>query len=874
MTELEKNYNAATTEQRLYKKWEERGYFKAQPTSEKDPFCIMIPPPNVTGQLHVGHALTMTLQDILIRHARMNGKDALWQPGTDHASIAVERMVIKQLNAEGIADKKEIGREKFLEKTWEWKEKYGSAITGQLKRLGASCDWSRERFTMDEGCNKAVNKVFVDLYNKGLIYRGTRLVNWDPIQKTAVSDNEVRHIETKGGMWQLKYPLADGSGHLVVATTRPETMLGDTCVIVHPDDVRYKDMVGKTIKLPLVGREIPIIADDYVDMDFGTGCMKVTPAHDFNDYEIGQRHNQELINIFTETAHINDNAPEKYRGLERFEARKQIVADFEALGLLAGFEEHMHNVAHAERDDTILEPFLTTQWYVKTKPLAEKALEVVRNGDIEFIPKNWEKTYFNWLENIHDWCISRQLWWGHRIPVWYGGDEIYCGETAPEGQGWTQDEDTLDTWFSSGLWPFSTLGWPEKTPELEKYYPTSVLVTGFDIIFFWVVRMVMFGMEFKGEVPFKKVFIHALVRDEHGQKMSKSKGNVLDPIEIIDEFGTDALRFTIGSLTAPGADIALGKGKIEASRNFCTKLWNASRFALMNNVKFDETFNPMTVQHPINKWALASLADLIEAQNKAYADFRFNDLSNGLYHFTWDTYCSWYLELTKPMVYGENEALIAETRNTLGYVLEKLLRLMHPVMPFITEEIWMALTGKESAGKEDSLMIQDWPTTENLPRDAEALADVNWLIKVISALRQARSENNVPNKAEIMAFVRDASAEDIRRLSTFENFIMAMTRVGSFEVRDAVEKTDVVAVTEGFELILPLAGLVDFEAEKERVQKEIAKFEAELQKIDGMLGNENFVARAPKQVVEEQQGRKNEILADLSKLKEVLESRA
>lgn len=866
---LEKNYDASSTEQRLYDKWETSGYFKAQPESEKDPFCIMIPPPNVTGQLHVGHALTMTLQDILTRHARMIGKDALWQPGTDHASIAVERLVCKQLADEGIADKKEIGREKFLEKTWEWKEKYGNAITGQLRRLGASCDWSRERFTMDEGCNKAVNKVFVDLYNRGLIYRGTRLVNWDPNHKTAVSDNEVRHVEIEGGMWHLKYPLTDGSGHLIVATTRPETMLGDTCVIVHPDDERYKDLVGKTITLPLVGREIPIIADDYVDMEFGTGCMKVTPAHDFNDYEIGKRHNQEMINVFTADAHINDNAPEKYRGMDRLEARKQVVADFEAEGLLEKHEKHMHNVAHAERDETILEPFLTTQWYVKTESFAKKALEVLKSGELEFVPKNWEKTYLNWVENMHDWCISRQLWWGHQIPVWYKGDEIYCGEAAPEGEGWVQDEDTLDTWFSSGMWPFSTLGWPNETPELKKYYPTSVLVTGFDIIFFWVVRMVMFGTDVMGEVPFKKVFIHALVRDEHGQKMSKSKGNVLDPIELIEEFGTDALRYTIGSMTAPGADIALGKSKIEASRNFCTKLWNASRFALMNDVKFDENFDPMSVQHPVNKWALASLADLIDVQNKAYEDYRFNDLSQALYHFTWDTYCSWYLELTKPMVYGEDEALIQETRDTLGYVLEKTLRLMHPVMPFITEEIWTALTGNT----ESSLMIQEWPTTDGLPRDEVALADVNWLTKVISGLRQARSENNVPNKAGIAACVRGYTEEDMRRLSTFETFIAAMTKVSGFEAREEVEKTDVVAVAEGFEIILPLEGIVDFEAEKERVQKEIAKFEAELSKINGMLGNENFVARAPEHVVAEQQSRKNEIMADLSKLKQVLEAR-
>ena len=868
---LEKTYNAKDVEQNLYKKWEESGCFSANPQSAQNPFTIMIPPPNVTGKLHAGHALTMTLQDILIRHARMTDKDALWQPGTDHASIAVERLVTQKLEKEGV-NKKELGREGFLEKAWEQKAESGTNIINQLKLLGASCDWDRERFTMDEGLSKAVTKVFVQLHEEGLIYRGTRLVNWDPYHQTAVSDIEVSHKEMQGHMWHLKYPLKSG-GHVVVATTRPETMLGDTAVIVHPDDERYKNLIGQTITLPLVGREIPVIADDYIDMEFGSGCMKVTPAHDFNDYEIGQRHNLEMINIFNKTAHANENVPEKYQGLERFELRKKVVEDMEVLGLLEKVEAHQNNVAHAERDDTILEPYLTTQWYLKTKELAKPAIDAVKSGEVEFVPKNWEKTYFNWMENIQDWCISRQLWWGHQIPAWYNENgEIYVGEEAPEGDGWQRDPDTLDTWFSSGLWPFSTLGWPDKTPELEKYYPTDVLVTGFDIIFFWVARMMMFGYKFMGNAPFKKIFIHALVRDENGQKMSKSKGNVLDPVELIEEFGTDALRYTIGSLTAPGADISLGKGKIAASRNFCTKLWNASRFALMNGVQYDENFDINTVSHPVNKWMIAKLSELIDTQNKAYEDFRFNDLSQSLYHFTWGTYCDWYLELTKPMVYGSDEALADETKQTLGWALEKLLRLMHPVMPFITEEIWLTLTGKKESG--EILMGQAWPDATTWPKDEKSMQDVDWLINVITAIRTARSENNVPNKAEVAASVRGATEEDIRRLQSYESFISGMTKVSGFKATEAeLLQTDVVVVAEGFEVVLPLEGIVDFEAEKERIAKEIAKFEAELGKINGMLGNENFVKRAPEHVVTEQQEKRDAIMADLSKLKQVLEAR-
>lgn len=867
---LEKTYNAKNVEGNLYKKWERLGLFSADPSSAKNPFTIMIPPPNVTGTLHVGHAMTMTLQDILIRHARMNQKDALWQPGTDHASIAVERLVTQKLAKEG-TDKKALGREKFIERAWEQKEESGTNIVNQLKHLGASCDWNRERFTMDAGLSKAVKKAFVTLHKKGLIYRGTRLVNWDPMHQTAVSDIEVTHKDMNGFMWHLKYPLKDG-GFVTVATTRPETMLGDSAVIVHPNDKRYTHLVGQTITLPIVGREIPIIADDYIDMDFGSGCMKVTPAHDFNDYEIGKRHDLEMINILTKTATLNENTPVEYQGMDRFEARKKVVAEFEALGLLEKVEPRQNSVAHAERDDTILEPYLTTQWYLKTKTLAKPAIEAVKSGKVEFIPKNWDKTYFHWMENIQDWCISRQLWWGHQIPAWYKDGETYVGETPPKGEGWVQDPDTLDTWFSSGLWPFSTLGWPEKTPELNKYYPTDVLVTGFDIIFFWVARMMMFGLEFMNDVPFKKVFIHALVRDENGQKMSKSKGNVLDPLEIIEEFGTDALRYTIASLTAPGSDISLGKAKIESSRNFCTKLWNASNYAFMNGVTYDDSFDPNTAKNPVNRWMITKLSELVDGQNKAYTDFRFNDLSQNLYHFTWDIYCGWYLELTKPIFYGENTKEIEETKKVMGWALEKLLRLMHPVMPFITEEIWLELTG--NTGTDANLMAQSWPENTAWPSDEKAMDDVDWLITIISSIRAARSENNVPNKAEIVATVRATSALDNERFESFNTYIKAMTRTSGFAIHAGeLEKTDVVAVAEGFEIILPLEGHVDFEAEKERVVKEIAKFQVELAKIEGMLGNANFVKRAPAHVVAEQQASKEAIIADLTKLKLVLEAR-
>lgn len=878
---LSKNYEAQSVEQRLYKEWEEKGLFKCNPESTAEPYTIMIPPPNVTGVLHCGHALTMTIQDTLIRHHRMKGYDVLWQPGTDHASIAVNRIVKMQIE-EGGETLEQIGREEFLNRVWKWKDYSGGAIVDQLKRLGASCDWSREKFTMDEDYTKAVNKAFVDLYNKGKIYRKERLVNWDPNYQTSVSDIEVKFKEVEGHLWHFKYPFAEegftynGEDGVHIATTRPETILADGAIAINPEDPRAADLVGRKVVVPIVNREIPIIADPYPDPEFGSGMVKITAAHDFNDYEVYQRHPDAgipLINLMNPDGTMADVCPEGYRGLDRFDARKKVIADFKELGLFEKEVKHTHQVPHAERDDTVLEPFLTTQWYMDVQGVGKRALDAVKDGTSTFTPKNWEKTYYNWMENLQDWCISRQLWWGHQIPAWYRGDEIHVGMDAPEGEGWTRDEDVLDTWFSSGLWPFATLGWPDETAELKKYYPGSVLVTGFDIIFFWVARMMMMGLEFMDEVPFPDIYMHALVRDEHGKKMSKSFGNVLDPIDLMDKYGTDALRYTLASLAAPGADIRLSEKKVEEGRNFCTKLWNATKYAMMNEVTFDEHFNPNEVKHSLNRWIVNELAETLDKVNKAYDDYRFNDNAQTLYHFTWGTYCDWYLELTKPILWGEDEALKAETRATMGWVLEQLLRMLHPITPFITEEIWSTLTN--NVGTSTYLMTSEWPTADAWPRDEKASTEVQWLINIVGTLRNARAESKVPPKAEVTAFTRGAKPEDMERFASYAAFIKNLTKVEGFEHREAAAgNTDVAAVAEGFEMILPLEGVVDFAAEKERIEKEIAKFEAELNKINGMLGNENFVARAPEAVVKEQKDRQEVIMQDLGKLKEVLNAHA
>ncbi|MBI1362638.1 MAG: valine--tRNA ligase [Proteobacteria bacterium] len=875
---LDKTYDPTAVEQRLYKQWEESGVFEPNGNHNAQPLAIMMPPPNVTGTLHLGHALDNTLPDMLVRRARMMGKDAFYQPGTDHAGIATQMVVERELAKQGL-NRRDMGREKFLEKVWEWKAYSGGSITGQMRRLGVSCAWQRERFTMDDGLSKAVRKVFVELYKKGLIYRGKRLVNWDTVLETAVSDLEVKHKELKGHLWHIRYPLAEGEGHVVVATTRPETLLGDMAVAVHPDDARYKKLHGKQVKLPLTNRTIPVICDEYVDPEFGSGVVKITPAHDFNDFEVGKRHGLEMLNVLTTDGKINDHGG-SYKGLDRFVARKQMVKDLEAQGLIEKIEDHINNVGHGERGGQPIEPFLTEQWYVQAQPLADKVLQAVDQEKVTFVPERQKKIALNWLNNIQDWCISRQLWWGHQIPAWYCAD---CGEVTVEmddpsscahcgSSHIKRDDDVLDTWFSSALWPFSTLGWPDKTPELTKYYPTHAIMPGVDILFFWVIRMMMMGLEFMGEVPFKTIYLHALILDEHGQKMSKSKGNTVDPLTVIDQFGADALRFTLAIQAAPGQDMRISDTRLENSRNFLTKIWNAARYAEMNEAKYDAKFNPSVAKHPVNLWVMGELAKTLADMDKAYEEFRFNDVAQSMYQFTWNTYCDWYLELSKPLVYGDDEALKAETKAVMGYVFEKLLRVLHPAIPFVTEELWQSHTDADTG---EGLIAQAWPTAEDLPTDSAAMAEMNWLIKVVSAIRAARAENRVPPKEEIAVKVRGGSDADKALFAKLGGMITFLTKTNGFvPTTDEPSKTDVVAVAEGLEIILPLAGIVDFEAEKKRIEKEIAKFEAELNKLEGMLGNPGFMARAPEHVVAEQKARKEVILQDLEKLRAVYDARS
>ncbi|MDX1610270.1 MAG: valine--tRNA ligase, partial [Halofilum sp. (in: g-proteobacteria)] len=782
MTTLEKTYDPHAIERRWYETWESNGYFA--PRGDGTPYCIMIPPPNVTGTLHMGHAFQDTIMDTLIRYHRMCGEQTLWQPGSDHAGIATQMVVERQLEAEGTS-RHDLGRERFIERVWQWKEESGNQIAGQLRRLGASPDWTRERFTMDDGLSRAVTETFVRLYDEGLIYRGERLVNWDPVLHTAVSDLEVLSQEEQGHIWHLRYPLADGDGHLVVATTRPETMLGDTAVAVHPDDERYRHLVGGHVDLPLCDRRIPIIADEYVDPEFGSGCVKITPAHDFNDYAVGERHDLPRINIFDPDATVNDNAPEAYRGLDRFDARERVVADLEARGLLQATEKHKLTIPRGDRTGVVIEPYLTQQWFVRTKPLAEPAIEAVRDGRIRFVPGNWDKTYFNWMEDIQDWCISRQIWWGHRVPAWYDADgNLYVARSEDEARSrhglpadleLTQETDVLDTWYSSALWPFSTLGWPEKTAALQTFYPTSVLVTGFDIIFFWVARMIMFGLKFMDDVPFHEVYIHGLVRDSEGQKMSKSKGNVLDPIDLIDgidaealvakrtqalmqprlresiarmtrehfpegipAFGTDALRFTFLSLASTGRDIRFDLGRVEGYRNFCNKLWNATRYVLMNTEGEDTGLGNEEVELGVaDRWIVSRLQQTERAVHEHLAAYRFDLAAQALYEFTWDEYCDWYLELAKTVLTADDAtpARHRGTRRTLLRVLETLLRLLHPLMPFITEELWQRVA--PLAGREgETIMLAPYPQPEEEQIDAEALAEIEWLQRVVLEVRR------------------------------------------------------------------------------------------------------------------------------------------
>jgi len=852
--ELVKAFEPHAMEAVISEQWLHSDAFQPKPGDEA--YCIVIPPPNVTGTLHMGHAFSYTLQDILIRWQRMKGRATLWQPGTDHAGIATQMVVERLLDKEGL-HRREMGRERFLDRVWEWKEHSGGTIVSQLKRLGCSCDWSRERFTLDEGLSEAVREVFVRLYDEGLIYRGKRLVNWDPVLETAVSDLEVQHEEENGHLWHMCYPMVDDpSKHIIVATTRPETMFGDAAVAVHPEDERYQHLIGKQVQLPLTDRTIPVVADEYVDRDFGTGCVKITPAHDFNDYEVGTRHNLPLINILTPRAHIVDEdiIPEKYRGMERYEAREHVVADLDAAGLLYKIDEHTHQVGRGDRSHAILEPYLTDQWYVKIQPLADPAIKAVEDGEIRFVPQHWEKTYFEWMRNIQDWCISRQLWWGHRIPAWYCLDceHITVSRSTPEcceGCGSThirQDEDVLDTWFSSGLWPFSTLGWPDETKELEAFYPTNVLVTGFDIIFFWVARMIMMGMKFTGKVPFKDVYIHALIRDASGQKMSKSKGNVVDPLEMVELYGTDALRFTLAHMATPGRDVKLDVERIGSNRNFMNKIWNAARFVFMNRGEAAPVADFVPTSD-INRWVLFELDACAREVDQALVEYRFNEAASSLYAFVWGVYCDWYVEAAKVSLYGEDEAAKLETQITMLTALDGWLRLLHPICPFISEALWQTLHGESARLVSSSWVAGSW----NTPEFASAAGSMRHVMQVVSGIRSIRGEMNISPARKLDASVAcDAVLQ--ADLAAHEGTIRALARLQSLAwlPRDTELEGAAVAPLDGATVYVPLAGLVDVEEELSRLDKAQAKLAKDIDKLGGRLSNPKYRENAPAEVVE------------------------
>ena len=883
---LDKTYSAASVEARQYERWEKSGAFgcshtRGQPSNAR-PYTIVIPPPNVTGSLHMGHALNNTLQDILARYERMRGRDVLWQPGTDHAGIATQMVVERQLAEEG-KTRHELGREKFIERVWKWKEESGGTITRQLRRLGASCDWSRERFTMDDGLSEAVRKVFVTLHKEGLIYKDKRLVNWDPKLHTAISDLEVEQRETVGKMWYFRYPVEGEAGSFItIATTRPETMLGDTAVAVHPDDDRYRALVGKMVRLPLADRPIPIVADSYSDPEKGTGAVKITPAHDFNDFEVGRRHALPMISIMDADARISDEAPERFRGLDRFEARERVVAEMESLGLLEKIEDNAMTLPYGDRSGVIIEPRLTDQWYVNAAELAKPAIQAVERGATTFVPRHWENTFFEWMRNIQPWCISRQLWWGHQIPAWYGPDgQIFVEMTEEEALRAAQlhygkktelqrDPDVLDTWFSSALWPFSTLGWPDQTPVLGKHYPTDVLVTGFDIIFFWVARMMMMGLHFMEEVPFHTVYIHALVRDERGQKMSKSKGNVLDPLVLIDEYGADALRFTLTALAAQGRDIKLSAGRIEGYRNFVTKLWNAARYAEMNGCVPLVGFEANEAKLTVNRWIVGELAACERLVSGALAEYRYNDAAGALYQFTWHTFCDWYIEFTKPILTGKDENAAVETRAVTAWVLEQLLHLLHPFMPFVTEELWDA-TAPEGKTRSTMLVSAPWPRFGPSLEDRTAREEMDWVVRLISAVRAVRSEMNVPPAAKIALLHKGANDATEARIRRHRDLIERLGRVSQIDPSEAVPKGAVQIVLDEATFILPLAGIIDVAAEKARLARERDKVEKEISIIDKKLSNDSFVSKAPAEVVEEQRERRDEYAATKTKLAEALE---
>ena len=910
---MDKRYNPKEIESRIYTSWEDSGYFA--PSKSGDPFCIVIPPPNVTGTLHMGHAFQDTIMDIIIRYERMKGKNTLWQVGTDHAGIATQMVVERQLEKNGTSRQK-LGREAFEQEVWKWKEESGSTITKQMKRLGASTDWTKEKFTMDENLIQGVTKVFVQLFEEGLIYRGNRLVNWDPVLQTALSDLEVVTSEERGSLWHIRYPLDDKEGYIVVATTRPETMLGDTAVAVHPNDDRYKHLIGENIILPLTKRKIPIIADKYVDREFGTGCLKITPAHDFNDFEIGTKHGLEIISVLDQAAKINCSSPSKYEGLDRFKARRKIVEDLEALGLIQDIEDYSLTVPRGDRSGAILEPLITNQWFLKMEPLAKPAIEVVKNGELKFVPENWSKTYFEWLENIQDWCISRQLWWGHRIPAWYDSEgNVFVGENESEIRKknnidasiiLTRDEDVLDTWFSSALWPFSSLGWPDETYDLKTFYPTNVLVTGFDIIFFWVARMVMMGLKFMDEIPFKEIYIHGLIKDKNGQKMSKSKGNILDPIDLIDgislddllekrvqglmqpemenriinetkkefpngipDFGTDALRFNFAIQASTGRDIRLDLSRVEGYRNFCNKIWNASRFIKMNTNDFQLLDTNVSKGHAIDQWIRSRFRQTIEEVEKQYGQYRFDLAATAMYEFVWNDFCDWYIELAKTLI---NDPDISEsekdyTKNNLIQMLDSILRMLHPTIPFITEEIWKSMN-EENAKR--SIMKSSFPSSDDWTADEAGAEKSEWLKNFVSSVRQIRSEMNIPPKQSISIIIQDASSSDHEKLETLGSFIRNLGSIESIthkESSDELTKSAIALMGE-MKVFIPLADLVDIEEEKSRLEKKLSKLNKELESIENRLSNDAFVEKAPIEVVDDLRAKFKGLVSDQSRIEE------
>ena len=910
---MDKTYNPKEIESRIYESWEDSGYFS--PSKSGDPYCIVIPPPNVTGTLHMGHAFQDTIMDIIIRYQRMKGNNTLWQVGTDHAGIATQMVVERQLERSGTSRQK-LGREAFEKEVWKWKEKSGNTITQQMKRLGASTDWTREKFTMDENLVQGVTRVFIQLYEEGLIYRGKRLVNWDPILQTALSDLEVVTSEEKGSLWHMKYPIDGLDDYIVVATTRPETMLGDTAVAVHPDDKRYKNLIGKMVNLPLTDRKIPIIADDYVDQEFGTGCLKITPGHDFNDFDIGKKHDLEIISILDQSAKIIQSAPKEYQGLDRFDARRKIVEDIESLGLMQEIEDYTLTIPRGDRSGAILEPLITNQWFLKMEPLAKPAITVVKNGELKFVPENWSKTYFEWLENIQDWCISRQLWWGHRIPAWYDNEgNVYVGESESEVReknniknsiALTQDEDVLDTWFSSALWPFSSLGWPDETYDLKTFYPTNVLVTGFDIIFFWVARMVMMGLKFMKEIPFKEIYIHGLIKDKNGQKMSKSKGNILDPIDLIDgisledllekrvqglmqpemekriindtkkefpngipDFGTDALRFNFAIQASTGRDIRLDLRRVEGYRNFCNKIWNASRFIKMNTNDFELLDINDANGHAIDQWIQSKFAGTIDEIERQFNQYRFDLAATAMYEFVWNDFCDWYIELAKTLI---NDPEISDsqkdhTKNNLIKMLDAILRMLHPTIPFITEEIWQSLN---EDNKRRSIMKADFPSSNDWRVDDEIVANTEWLKNIVSSVRQIRSEMNIPPNESIKIIINDASNTDSRRLESLGSFILNLASVESITQKDTSDDIpkSAFALLNQMKIYIPLEGLVDIEEEKARLEKKLVKLNQELKSVQDRLSNDTFVEKAPTEVVEELKGKLKSLMSDQTRIEE------